>query len=244
MSGDRPTLVLLHPLGVDRHFWDPVRAVLPSSLGDVVALDLLGHGSAAELADGGDLTDLADDVEKQLADRDRVHLVGMSLGGLVAQELAARRSGLVDRLVLADAVAVYPDTMRAMWRDRAALVRAEGLSAVVEPTEALWFTEQFRRDQPARVATVRSSFLAGDPEQYARSCALLADVDTTSAVRDIEATTLVLCGEDDAPPFRMAVDWFASALAAASVGWLPGRHATAYEHPTPFAEELTLFLAG
>lgn len=235
-------LVLLHPLGVDHRFWNPVIEALPGELGDVVVPDLLGHGSAPLPPKGATVEDFADAVERDIAGHGRANLVGVSLGGLVAQVLAARRPDLVERLVLADSVAVYPEVMRAMWRDRAETVRREGLAAVVEPMEALWFSAAFRRDGSEAVAGVRRMLLAGDPEGYARTCEALAVADTTGRVAAIAAPLLVACGTDDAPPFRQATEWFAATLPAVTVAWLPGGHATAYEHPQPFADAVVGFL--
>jgi pimeloyl-ACP methyl ester carboxylesterase len=133
--------------------------------------------------------------------------------------------------------------MRAMWRDRAATVRREGLGAVVEPMEALWFSEAFRRDGTDAVARVRRVLLAGDPEGYARTCEALAAADTTGIVGSVAAPVLVACGQDDAPPFRQATEWFIATLPAATVAWLPGRHAMAYEHPKSFADVVADFLS-
>ncbi len=235
-------VVLLHPLGVDHRFWDPVCALMPASLGPVVTPDLLGHGSAALPGPGAGVDAFADAVEEALAGHDRVHLVGVSLGGLVAQVVAARRPALVDRLVLADTVAVYPDAMRSMWRERAALVREQGVAAVAEPMESLWFSPGFRESEDVRVAMVRGLLLATDPEGYARTCEALAVADTTERVPAITATTLVACGREDAPPFRAAVDWFEEFLPGTRTSWLPGGHATAVEHPADFVGMLCDFL--
>ncbi|MEU5993444.1 alpha/beta fold hydrolase [Spirillospora sp. NPDC047418] len=239
----KPPLVLLHPLGVDHRFWRPVVEALPAGMGDVIVPDLLGHGAAPPPPRRASIDDFADAVETGIARHGRVHLVGMSLGGLVAQVLAARRPDLVERLVIADSVAVYPGAMRAMWRDRAAKVRREGIEGVVEATEALWFSRMFRRDETDAVARVRRILLSCDPEGYARTCGALAVVDTTDAVRSITAPVLVTCGEDDAPPFRQAAQWFGETLPEPTVAWLPGGHATAYEHPKRFADLVADFLS-
>ena len=236
------TLILLHPLGVDHRFWDPVVAQLPDALGAVVVPDLLGHGSAPLPPERATVADFADAVEKELAEHDRVTLVGVSLGGLVAQVLGARRPEWVERLVLADTVAVYPKPMQSMWRRRAVTVRSEGLQAVVEPTEALWFSDAFRRDAAVSVAEVRRMLLAADPEGYARTCAALADADTSDLVASIIAPVLVACGQHDAQPFRDATDWFVRTLPDATMTWLPGGHANAFEQPKAFADALAGFL--
>ncbi|WP_250031254.1 alpha/beta fold hydrolase [Paractinoplanes maris] len=215
-------LVLLHPLGVDHRFWDPVRPFLEP---DLITPDLSG-ATVEEMAEALALTEPVD-------------LAGVSLGGLVAQVLAARRPDLVRKLVLVDTVPVYPEGMRDMWRQRASLVRREGLPPILAPTEKLWFTEAA---PPEAVSRVRALLLSGDAERYAQTCEALAAADTTTLVPSIKAPTLVACGKYDAPPFREAVDWFAATLPDATVTWLPGGHGTAYENPHAFADAVAGFL--
>ncbi len=236
-------VVLLHPLGVDHRFWDPVLACLPAGRERMVAPDLLGHGSAPLPAPGAGVEELADAVEALVGATGPVHLVGVSLGGLVAQVVAARSPSLVDRLVLADTVAVYPEPMRAMWRERAGAVRRDGVASIAETTEALWFSPTPDATQPERIARMRELLLATSAEGYARTCEVLADADTTSVAGSIAAPTLIACGRDDAPPFKAAVAWFEENLRDTRTAWLSGAHGTAYEHPQEFAELLTEFLS-
>ncbi|MBU2664063.1 alpha/beta hydrolase [Actinoplanes bogorensis] len=219
-----PPLVLLHPLGVDHHFWDPIRPYFQPA---VVTPDL----------DGSTVEEMADAVLAGLSTP--VDVTGVSLGGLVAQVIAARRPDLVRRLVLADTVAVYPEAMRTMWRERASLVRREGLTPILAPTEALWFPSAV--PPPVR-ARLRSLLSAGDPERYARACEALAVADTTATAAALTMPVLLACGQDDAPPFRQAVGWFGVTLPDATVAWLPGGHGTAFEHPDEFAEAVSAFL--
>jgi 3-oxoadipate enol-lactonase len=233
-------LVLLHPLGVDGSFWDPVVAELGHPA--VETPDLPGHGAADLPGPRPSLADYAAPVLELASSTGPVDLVGVSLGGLVAQEVAARRPELVRRVVLVDTVAVYPDPMRQMWRDRAATARDRGLEELVEPMEAMWFTDSFRRDHPDEVARVRKRFLGTDPEGYARTCEALETADTTSLAPAVTAPTLVVCGDDDAPPFREAAAWLAERLPDARLQWLEGRHAVVLERPAELAAALRAFL--
>ena len=87
--GDGAPLVLVHPLGADRHVWRPVITVLGAEY-DVIALDLPGFGESPPLAG---LTPtpraLAESVAEMLATHriEQPHLAGISLGGWVALEL-------------------------------------------------------------------------------------------------------------------------------------------------------------
>jgi pimeloyl-ACP methyl ester carboxylesterase len=88
-AGTGPVLVLLHPLGADRHVWEPVMERLTAQR-DVIALDLPGFGGSPSLNSGAPSTPaaLAAAVAAFLPDSP-YHVAGNSLGGWVALELAA-----------------------------------------------------------------------------------------------------------------------------------------------------------
>jgi 3-oxoadipate enol-lactonase len=247
MSGrtGEPAVVLLHPLGVDRSVWEPLTDRLTGL--HVVAIDLAGHGSAPTPTERSTVQDYAAPVARAIRDSgdQPVHVVGVSLGGLVAQVLAAEQPELVDRVVLVDAVPVYPEQMRQMWRERAEAVRTNGMSAVLEPTLALWFTQAARERMTPEVQHARRLLENADPEGYARSCEVLETADTTELLARIAAPTMVVCGTEDAPAFTAAAPRMVAAIPDARLEWLEGaRHAAALERPDAMAALLREFLLG
>lgn len=227
-------VVFLHPLGADARFWDPVRAELGSLM--TVAFDLPGHGSAPPSPAGAGIDAYSAPVALQIAALgEPAHLVGMSLGGLVAQQLGAAHPDLVASIVLADTVPVYPEPFRQTWRQRAKTARESGLSSLVAPMVEMWFTAELAGRNDPRVEQARRTFAATDPEGYARTCDVLAEVDLRDGVASLAVPAVVACGEDDAPAFRDAAQWLAEATGG-NPHWLPGRHACAVEHPARFAE--------
>jgi pimeloyl-ACP methyl ester carboxylesterase len=92
--GAGPVLLLLHGLGLDRRCWDPVVTALAERF-DVIAVDLPGFGDSASLSAGVEATPaaLAVAVDGLLVSLGitRPHIVGNSLGGWVALELAGVR---------------------------------------------------------------------------------------------------------------------------------------------------------
>jgi 3-oxoadipate enol-lactonase len=235
--------VLLHPLGADAAFWDPVRAELRSC--PSMALDLPGHGSMPPLPRGAGIDAFAGAVANELATYDEpVHLVGMSLGGLVAQQIGWGRADLVASVVLVDTVAVYPDPMRQMWHDRAQTARTDGLASLVDPMVEMWFSPELASAGDPRVERARQTFSSTDPEGYARSCDLLADVDLQGRRIPRAIPTAVVCGHDDAPAFRDGASWLADSTNAETVRWLPGRHACCIEAPGDFASILVSISSG
>jgi 3-oxoadipate enol-lactonase len=242
-TGEGPPVLLLHPLGVDHSFWD---GVLPSLRGlEILTYDFPGHGRTPVPDRPYTIEDLTEQAAGLLADAGvgPADVVGVSLGGLVAQRLAACSPELVRRLVVVDAVAVYPPALREQWRDRAARTPVEGLEPLVDATLALWFTADRLAGGGPAVEGVRRTFLAGDPRGYAAACRALEQVDLTGVVDRIAVPTLVVCGEDDAPPFVAAARDLAGTLPDARLVWLaPARHAGVLEQPEQFARALTGFL--
>lgn len=242
-SGTGPEVLLLHPLGVDRSVWGPVAERLDGF--SVLTCDLPGHGQTPRPDGPNDVDAIAGKLAATLREQGSgtVHVVGVSLGGLVAQALAAQHPEAVDRLVVVDAVAAYPPAMRAMWSDRAALVRSAGMQAVIEPTLQLWFTAATLQGGDEVVGHVTRLLRTADPEGYAVACELLAEVDNGPLLADIEAPTLVVCGDDDAPAFTAAAPTMAAAVQDGRLVWLEGlRHAGALERPDAFADLLRSFL--
>ena len=242
-TGTGPPVVLLHPLGVDHTVWAPVEAQVAGVT--FLSYDLPGHGGTPAPDRRCTIDDLADQLAALLRSEDvgPASVVGVSLGGLVAQSLAARHPASVDRLVVVDAVDVYPPAMRTMWHDRAELVRSEGMAPVVQPTLDLWFTPAALEGPQEVVRTVERLLLDADPEGYARACEVLETADTGHLVARIAAPTLVVCGEDDAPPFTSAAPRLAETVKDGRLAWLDhARHAGALERPAAFASLLATFL--
>jgi 3-oxoadipate enol-lactonase len=256
-------VVLLHPLGADLDFWRPVAARLDGHA--CYALDLPGHGSAAVPDGGYSLDELADEVACHLAAQGihRAQLVGLSLGGIVALRLAITRPDLVSSLVVADAVARYPDDWPAQWHARAARAREQGVASMREALISLWLTPASRGGATAAdslggaIAAVSpggataaetyadQAFARMSDEGYALACELLADVDLRAGLAQIAGPTLVLCGAQDAPMFRDAADGLAAAITGAELGWIPAAaHASALEQPAEFASQVAAFLAA
>lgn len=235
----RPPVLLLHPLGSHGGFWSTSRGLLGTDR--VLAPDLPGHGTAAPAA--ATVAALTAAVLDGLDDPSPVDVVGVSLGGLVAQDLASRHPHRVRRLVLVDTVATYPAPMRTMWRERATLARSQGLDPLVDAMETTWFSDAFRAERPEVVATAREVFAATDPEGYARCCEALADADLRAGTERLTVPTLAVCGAEDAAPFLDAARWFAQVIPGAELHWIADvRHAAVLERPEEFATVVREFL--
>jgi 3-oxoadipate enol-lactonase len=131
---------------------------------------------------------------------ERAHLGGLSLGGMVAMYVAATRPDRVDRLALVCTSAQMPASG---WRERAALVRANGTTAIADGLMPRWFTPAFTQTPAA--AALRDDLLQISSEGYAGCCDALAQMDLRPLLPKIQAPTLVIAGaEDPATPLEHA----------------------------------------
>ena len=243
--GSGPAVLLLHCLGVDHHLWD----FAGTSISDrfmLLTYDLPGHGETAVPSGAYSIEDLSEQVAA-LMDREgiaKAHIVGISLGGLIAQHFAASYQERVDRLVLIDTTPRYTDELRQMWAERAQAARTSGVSSLTQGLLQIWFTPEFLSQNPPAVQYVREMFKRTSGEGYALACEALASADLRPLVKHIEASTLIVCGDQDIPSFLESARWLAKNILKARLEWLaPARHASVLEQPESFLRILRQFLS-
>jgi 3-oxoadipate enol-lactonase len=238
-----PPLVLLHCLGVDRHLWDFADEL--SRDFTLVTYDLPGHGESAVPKNGYRIEDLSAQLAELLRRHaiSRAHIAGISLGGLIAQSLAATRPDMVDHLVLIDTTPRYTDELRAMWTERAASARNAGVGALIDGLLKIWFTPASIMENTAAVRYVRSSLQRSPGQGYALACEALAAADLRPLVGNIVSPTLVVCGDDDIPSFLESARWLAANIKGAQLKWIArAKHASVLERPDQAVAILRNFL--
>jgi 3-oxoadipate enol-lactonase len=234
---------MLHCLGVDRHFWDFADAM--SKDFELLTYDLPGHGQSAVPDRGYRIEDLVAQLAEILRKHGiaRAHVAGISLGGLIAQSFAASRPDMVDRLVLIDTTPRYSEELRAMWAQRAATARAAGVAALVDGLLQIWFTSGSIAANTAGVRYVRSALERTSGEGYALACEARANADLRANAAEIDAPTLVVCGDADIPSFLDAARWLEANIRNARLRWITDvKHASVIERPGSAVELLREFL--
>jgi 3-oxoadipate enol-lactonase len=194
--------VLIHGVGSDLTRWQPVVDVL-TERGPVVRYDLRGHGLSVKPPGPYRLDDFVADhvaVMSELA-INRANVVGLSLGGLIAQGVALRHPDTVERLVILSAVAGRTEGQRRAVLERLRRVE-EGGPAAVADGGLRWYTDDFRERRPEIVQRHLATFLNNDPAAYAAAFRVLATTDLIDELHRIHAPTLVITGSLDvgSPP--------------------------------------------
>lgn len=191
-----PVVVFINSLGSDFRIWaSAVEQLAPHCR--VVLYDKTGHGLSDVSSDCITIDAHVDDLIGLLdtLEIDQCALVGLSVGGMVAQRIAVRESGRVKALVLCDTAAKIGT--HESWTSRIAAVHASGLASIADAVLERWFTAEFRKERPAELSGWRNMLLRTPAEGYIATCMALRDADLRGDAHLISAPTLCLVGEDD-----------------------------------------------
>jgi 3-oxoadipate enol-lactonase len=236
---DGPAVVFANSLGTDLRLWDALLAHLPAGL-RLIRYDKPGHGLSG---DGGAVTiaSLAEDAAALIeATAGRpVVFVGLSIGGLIGQALAAARPDLLRALVLSNTAARIgtPES----WAERIAAVEAGGTGSIADAVMARWFAPAFRAT-PA-LALWRTMLARTPAAGYAAACAAIAAADLTGATRALRQPALVIAGAEDGATPPDLVRATAALIPGAEFHLIPGAgHLPCVENPKAYAAILTPFL--
>lgn len=253
-TGDGPTttpVVLVHGLGYARWGWDGLPERLTAAGFDLVLLDNRGIGDSDVPEGPYTATQMATDVVAVLDDAgiDTAHVVGSSLGGMVAQEVALGWPERVDRLVLLSTTPGGEDAAPMPQGTVDLLAAMPGM----EPVEALRaaitnaLAPAWADERPELVEQILRHRLAApqDPAGWQAQAHAGTTHDGGGRLGSITAPTLVLHGDRDVVVDPANGPLLAGRIPDARLVVLEGHgHLPFWEDPDAVARSIVGFLAG
>ena len=233
-------VLFINSLGTTLHLWDPILAHLPDGL-RIIRYDMRGHGETevppAPYAMGTLVKD-AEALLEHLNIKDAL-VVGLSIGGMVAQGLAVKRLDLVRAMVLSNTAAKIGSPK--MWQDRIDMVTSKGLPTMSADIMLRWFSRDFQT-RP-ELAHWKAMLESTPTEGYAGCCAAIQGTDFYTPTSGLRLPTLGIAGSEDGatPPD----------LVRETVELIPGArlellrrtgHLPCVEKPEDYAALLTTFM--
>ncbi|RPJ04338.1 MAG: alpha/beta fold hydrolase [Deltaproteobacteria bacterium] len=243
--GQGPPLVMLHPVAASGRIWWQHIPRLAQRF-RVLAVDLPGHGQSPKTEGSLSLEGMSAELYQTLQARNllRIHLVGLSLGGMVAQILAVDHPSSVSSLTLCDTLCEIGLAQTQVLEERARAVEEGGMSALVESILDRWFSPGFSAKRPDVVAEVERLLRAADPTVNAQTWRAIARLNVVSRLPNLDLPALVINGslDNSIPPGEG--ERLADFLKARLVE-LPGcAHMAPLEAPERFMDLLEPFVSN
>ncbi|MEI6644040.1 MAG: 3-oxoadipate enol-lactonase [Novosphingobium sp.] len=236
-------LVLLNSIGTDMDLWDAALPALRKSF-RLLRIDTRGHGASDAPAGDYTLAELAGDVFGVMdhAGLAEAAIAGVSLGGMIAMEMAMTQPGRISRLALICTSATMDP---GAWNDRITKVRSEGMTSIAEMAMGRFLTPDFIAANPAQAATLRRQLSTMSAVGYAGCAAAIRDMTLAQRLAEIICPALVVTGAKDvSTPFEGHGEHLLLAISGARHVVMPGAHLAPIDVPEELAAVLLSFISA
>ncbi len=238
-------VILVHPVGLDLTYWGLQIDALCDHY-DVVAFDLPGQGTSPGAPDDWSIPQTGSFLRQvvEFTGSQTAHIVGLSVGGIIAQAFAVAHPEAVRSLTLISTAPTFSEEGRAAMRRRAANVRTGGMQAVLQECLERWFTKATVTRRPDLIDRVTKTLLADDPQVHGAMWDIISAFEIIGDLHRISAPTLILTGELDpsSPPSSARI--LHEAITNSELHIVPSfSHMLPLEAPSIVNEHLLRFLA-
>jgi pimeloyl-ACP methyl ester carboxylesterase len=245
IAGQGAPLVLLHGFLCDSRCWRTQLTDLSDEF-MLVAWDAPGAGLSSDPPDSFTVTDWAQILAEFLDEIGvtRAHFLGLSWGGLLAQELYRLYPGRIDHLVLADTYAGWKGSLDAEMTERRRSRCYRDASRPKEEVVAEWVPAEFFMNASEALSAEMASVVAEfHPLGFRLMAKALADTDTSPVLKTIKAPTLLLWGEGDQRSPLSVAERFHAAIRNSEFEVIPrAGHVCNMERPVEFNAIVRRFL--
>lgn len=249
--GEGEPFILIMGIGYDSTLWKLHQVPFFSTNFKTIIFDNRDVGRSSKATKPYSIADMADDLAGLMIglDIERTHLLGLSMGAMIAQEFALRYPKKLEKLVLTGTGAANARSMFdpiSIW----SYIKTQDTNGLMFAAQQfIWlFSESFNRNREAVNQTLQ--MLASNPnpvsaEAYQRQAEAYVKHDTLDRLNQVTAPTIVIAGEQD----RLTPPWIckevADAIPNAKYKLIMGEgssHVLPLERPDDFNQAVLSFL--
>jgi (E)-2-((N-methylformamido)methylene)succinate hydrolase len=199
-KGSGEPLIFIHGVGLDHTMWNQQINSLSDSF-RVIVYDMLGHGGSEHPPGPYSITQYVEQLSglMKFLKIEQTHLVGFSMGGMVAQAFALAYKNKLKTVTIMNAVANRTDEQRKGILARVEEVRENGPLSTIEPAITRWFNPTFIQSKEEVVNQVRKRLQTNNPSSYIAAYTLFAtaDAEVWPELQNIETPALIITAEND-----------------------------------------------
>jgi pimeloyl-ACP methyl ester carboxylesterase len=242
-----PGVLLLHGLGADATSWTLQLAPLAEAGFRPLALDAPGFGKSPYDGHGWGIQRVVDETAALLRElkTESVHVVGISMGGIIAQQLAFDHPELVEKLVLVNTFSVLRPRTVSRWiyfRLRLLMVQTVGV-----PRQAKLVARRIfpKPDQEFMRQQLIASISQADPRAYRLAMGSLKNFNSSNKLSTLRMPVLVISGGSDTTVDIQDQKILAQGISGARHVIIPGGgHGVSVDSYETFNRELITFLSS
>jgi 3-oxoadipate enol-lactonase len=192
----KPLIVFSNSLATDFRIWQDCVEDLSADY-SILCYDKRGHGLSGMGVTPYTIDDHVNDLVALMdhLDLSDAVVVGLSVGGLIAQGLYHARPELVKALVLCDTAAKIGNAD--MWNGRLQMARDGGMAALVDANMQRWFSPAFHRDRATDLDGFIAMFTRTPLEGYLATGIAIRDADFSARAPKISVPTVCVVGDQD-----------------------------------------------
>lgn len=237
-------IVLINSLGTHLQIWSGVVAKLQRHF-NVLLFDKRGHGLSSTREGEVRIDDYADDVVHLLdvLGIRKIHVVGLSIGGLITYSLASRYPDRVDRLIFSNTGAKIGTAES--WNERIEKIKQDGLGAMAQPIVDRWLSSDFKKKCPEVYHGMITMLQRNADLGYIQACEAIREADYSPILNKINHPVLFMGGSEDIGATADFVQQQAANLNTDHVTIIDGAgHLPCIEKPEQVAELILAFCLG
>ncbi|MCA1750430.1 MAG: 3-oxoadipate enol-lactonase [Flavobacteriales bacterium] len=238
------TLVFINSLGTDFRIWDQVMESLGNAH-STLRFDKRGHGlSSLGKVNKGSISLYVDDLAALCAKLglEKIVLVGLSIGGLISLDFAARYPEKLAGIIFMDTAAKIGT--KEGWTQRIEAIESQGMKAVAPTILTNWFAPSYQTRQPEAFALYENMLQRADAMGYTFACEAIRDADYTAIAKELKLPVCCAVGSEDRSTPVALVASFAALMQECQLTIIPGSgHLPCVDNPTHTSTIIQNFLS-
>lgn len=193
-----PVVVLSHALGCNLNMWRDQESKLASEF-KVLRFDTRGHGLSDAPSERYSLDLLIQDALCLLdaLNIEKVHWVGMSMGGMLGQAITINNPTRIASLTLCDTGPFMPPEKQIEWKTKIDMVRNQGIESIVQESLKDWFTPEFHLKETLALNEIRQQLLSTSTVGYEGCVWAIMGLNFIDRIKEIMQPTLIMVGGKD-----------------------------------------------
>ena len=187
-------IVFIHGVGLNHKIWEPQINVFENTF---LAYDILGHGKTPLNKENLSFDDFSNQLTNLIDELNirRIHLVGFSIGSLIARNFASKYSDRLESLILLCSIFRRTEKQQQIVKDRFELAKKS--KSLSKQALKRWFTDEYLEKNPNTYNKISSILEQNSMENFLKIYELFVNHKDDEQFEKIKTKTLIMTGEGD-----------------------------------------------